>query len=119
MFLHIDDTMTIEEVQDRFQECFPLLKLEFFSEGHKRFAASDKRFQYRGNRRLGQIRSNHYKGVLEIKSWYTVAKVEKQLKDLFGLYAQVFRSAPDGRWVQTSFSDDLTLKDQNDLSISP
>ena len=116
MFLQIADTMTIEEVQDRFTECFPFLKIEFYSLGHKRFEASDKRFQYPSQARIGDIRKIHFFGALEIKSWYTAAKVEKQLKDLYGLHAQIFRSRTNGGWIQTSLSDELTLQEQNDLA---
>ena len=117
MFLQIDDTMTIGEVQDRFAECFPLLKIEFYAKAHKTFEASDGRDVYPSAARLSDIRKNHYAGVLEIKSWYTVAKVEKQLKDIFGLNAQIFRSSPDGKWVQTSLSDHLTLQEESELAL--
>jgi len=40
---------------------------------------------------IRDIRKNYYNGALEIKSWYTTARVEKDLKDIFGLNAQIFR----------------------------
>jgi hypothetical protein len=82
MFLQINDSMSLEEVQDRFNECFPFLKIAFYSKGHKKFQASDKKYLYEGNCRIGDIRKNHYSGALEIKSWHSTAKVEMELSVL-------------------------------------
>jgi hypothetical protein len=117
MFLQINDTMTVEEVQDRFTECFPSLKIEFYSKAHKRYESTDKRYAYSGKEKIGNIRKNHTNGALEIKSWHTVMKVEKELEDLYGLHGQIFRGSPEGIWVQTSDSDELTLQEQNDLAM--
>jgi hypothetical protein len=115
MFLKIDDQMTIGEVQDRFQECFPFLRIAFYSKGHKKFAISDKRYQHDGKMRIANVRKNHYNGVLEIKSWQTTARIEKELKDDFGLHAQIFRQDGKNGWVQTSLSDDFTLQQQGEI----
>ena len=117
MFLHIADTMTIGEIQERFTECFPLLKIEFYSKSHKRFEETDNRFRLHSSSRIEDIRTNHVNGVMEIKSWHTVTKVEKQLKDLFGLNVQIFRGCPGGAFIQTSLSDDLTLQEQGQLGL--
>ena len=117
MFLHIADTMSIADVQERFAECFPFLKIEFYSQTHKRFAETESGYQIPPPTPLADVRSRHANGVLEIKSWHTVAKVEKELKDLFGLNAQVFRTGPDGSWIQTSLSDNLTLQEQSEIAM--
>lgn len=109
--------MTVAEVQDRFTECFPNLTIAFYQKAHKQFAPSDDRYLYKGAERIGNIRSNHNQGAFEIKSWYSVARVEKELKEKYGLHAQVFRVAPDGQAVQTTLSDAFTLKEQNDLAL--
>lgn len=116
MFLKIVDTMMVEELQDRFSQCFPFLKIEFYSKPHKRFEPTDNRFVIPGKERISSIRKNHTNGVMEIKSWHSVAKVEKEMKDRFGLNIQIFRTSPDGTWVQTADSDELTLQDQNELA---
>lgn len=118
MFLHIHDQLILSEVQERFTECFPSLKLEFYSEQHKRFEPTEKAFHLNNRLRVGDVRSNHQNGALEIKSWYTVARVEKELSESYGLNAQVFRCNKDGRWVQTSLSDSLTLAEQSEFSYN-
>lgn len=113
MFLHIHDQMTLGELQDRFTDCFPFLKLEFYAVAHKRFEPSDLEYQLKSRQYVGEVRKTHQNGALEIKSWYTVARVEKDLKEQYGLHAQVFRSNAKGEWVQTSASDFLTLEEQS------
>lgn len=110
VFLQIDDTMTVGEVQDRFNECFPFLTLRFYSKPHQLHEGSDKRYQYFDDMRLEDIRHRHVNGVLEIKSWDTTASIEKKMKEQFGLNIQVFRYDCIGCWIQTTLSDSLTLK---------
>jgi hypothetical protein len=107
--------MTIEEVQDRFNECFPSLTIEFYSVPHKRFQPSDSQYRYGNKVQIGTIRTNHRKGAMEIKSWYSVAQVEKELQQEYGLNAQIFRTSVSGQPIQTSSSDHLTLQEQKDL----
>ena len=112
MFLHIEDRMSIEEVQDRFSECFPFLKVEFYSNPHRKFQPSAKSHQQDKKKRIRDIRQKHDDGVLEIKSWHTVASVEKRLKEYFDLNVQVFCRDANGAWIQTTSSDCLTLYEQ-------
>ena len=116
MFLHIHDQLTLGELQERFKDCFPSLKLEFYSESHKRFEASEQQSQLDSGKRVGEVRKLHKNGSMEIKSWYTVSRVEKALKDEYGLNAQVFRCNKNGEWVQTTLSDSLTLQEQSELN---
>ncbi|MGE5520916.1 MAG: hypothetical protein ACM3VS_13375 [Candidatus Dadabacteria bacterium] len=117
MILQIDDRLTVDEVQDRFNECFSFLKLAFYSKSHKRFEKSNKEDQYDGRMLIGDIRNVHINGPFEIKSWYTTAMVEKELKEVYGLNAQIFRwDKVNGQWIQTSLSDDLTLMEQTQFA---
>lgn len=110
MLLQIDDTMTIDEVQDRFQECFPYLQIRFYSKPHESGQASEKKDLYAPDFRIGHIRRKHRNGELEIKSWDTTASIEQKMKDQFGLNIQIFRYDSIGCWIQTTLSDTLTLK---------
>jgi hypothetical protein len=110
MYLQINDTMSVEEVQDRFNECFPFLRIAFYSKPHEPYEGSDKKYQYGGKEQIGNIRKKHVNAALEIKSWDTTAQVEKGIKKMFGLNTQIFRYDAVGCWIQTTLSDVLTLK---------
>lgn len=50
---------------------------------------------------------------LELTEDMPVSAVEQLFQDYFGLSAQVFRKS-GGSWLETSLTDDWTLKRQND-----
>ena len=106
MYLHISDRMTIEEVQDRFHECFPYLELIFSPHPCKKTVLSDRAAQLGKKDRIEYVRQYHYNGVLEIKSWFSVAKVEKDLKELFDLNAHIFRVDANGQLADAAAADE-------------
>lgn len=116
MYLHIDDRLTIGEVEERFSDCFPSLRIAFYSRPHKKYEATDKRFRYPANKLLEEIRHNHVNIPYEVKSWFTVARVERELKEIYGLNVQVFRCDRAGNLIQTTLSDNFTLQQQNDFA---
>lgn len=109
MYLHISDHMTIEEVQDRFRECFPNLEIFFYTIPGKKTTA-DNPLQLGKRDRIEYVRRYHYNGALEIKSWFSVARVEKELKELFDLNAQIFRVNANGVLCDASLNDELVPK---------
>ena len=119
MYLHINDSMTVEDVQERFNECFPFLKIAFYAKAHKEFQTCKKQDLYPGVNFIGDIRKKHYNNALEIKSWYKTSRVEKDLKEKYGLNAQIFRWDKTNGWIQTSLSDELTLDQQSKFANDP
>jgi len=115
MLLHIDDHKRIEDLQEHFNECFPYLKMEFYKTPHKWLQECEKSNLIDSTVLIGSVRKKHFSGPLEIKSWDKTGKVEQDLSNLFGLNAQVFRMYKTG-WIQTSYSDDLTLKQQSEIA---
>jgi hypothetical protein len=117
MILPIDDNMTIGDLQDRFNECFPHLKIEFYSHAHHWKESSIPSEVIDPSKKIGEIRKNHEHGNLEIKSWYQTGRVEQDFKKIFGLNVQIFRNEK-GKWHQTVSSDKLTLKEQEQITSS-
>ena len=115
MLLHISNSKTVEDLQDHFNECFPYLKIEFYEEASPSLKNCDKAHIVRPETSLGEIRKNSNSGTLDIKSWEKTSKLKQDLKDLYGLNIQIFRVHGD-EWIPTSYSDDLTLKQQSELA---
>lgn len=115
MLLHIEDHKRIEDLQDHFNECFPYLKLEFYKTSHKWLQECEKSNLIDSTALIGGVRQKHLSGPFEIKSWYKTGKVEQDLRERYGLNAQIFRMHKTG-WIQTSYSDDLTLKQQSEIA---
>jgi hypothetical protein len=115
MLLHIDDTWTVSDVQDAFSRCFPGLRIAFCKKPPFYKEATPCTTAIEGNQRIGAIRKTHGAGYLEILSWYTVARLEKEFREQFGLPVQVFRKE-QGKWMQTSSTDNYTLRQQSEMA---
>jgi len=81
MLLGISDNKTVSEVQDKFSECFPHLKLEFYYKRHKLNHASLEEQRVKEDLKVGDIRKKHNSGIIEIKSWHKTGDVEQQFKE--------------------------------------
>jgi hypothetical protein len=112
MQISISDSLTIKEIQDKFSKKYPYLKIEFFSKSHRIHAGTRKEFMISPETSIMDCRSNHKIGSLDIYPNTTVAELEKQFQDIFGLYIQVFRKSGDV-WIETTVTDDWTLEKQN------
>lgn len=115
MLLKIDDNLQVIDIQEKFNECFPYLKIEFYDEVHGWHKPSGERHQINARYLLERVRHKHDSGVLEIKSSYKTGKVEQDFRHLFGLNVQIYR-LQQNTWVQTTGTDDLTLQQQSDLA---
>jgi len=113
MLLVIDDNKTVADLQDKFNECFPYLKIEFYDARHKWQHGSFEAHKISTDRKIGDIRKNHNSGIFEIKSWFKTGLVEQEFRDLFGLYVQIF-FLKNNQWVQSISADDLTLAHLNE-----
>ena len=115
MIIHIHDNLLISDLQERFSKCFPSLKIEFYTKPHSPKCRSNEEFLINPENRVGNIRVNQNEGNLEIKSWYTVSRVEKDFRDKFGLNVQIFRKE-NGEWIQTCKTDKFSLHTQQEMS---
>src|SRR4051812_28113496 len=113
MLLTISNNKTVSDIQDRFNECFPHLKLEFYYKKHKFNHASTEEQRIKEDVQIGEIRKKHNNGRLEIKSWDKTGDIEQRFMEEFGLYVQIFR-LENGKWVQTINTDELTLEEQSE-----
>lgn len=113
MLLHIDDNALITDLQDDFSDSFPLLKIEFYDEPHHYKERASDKHRILGDWKIGSIRKIHNPGELEIMSWYSAGRVERDFKEKFGLNVQVFRQE-NGSWIQNRNSDTLSLAEQMD-----
>lgn len=116
MILRIDDHKTVGEVQDKFNECFPYLKIDFFKKSHHVKKPSDEKDLIGAGYKIGDIRKKHTIGNMEIYSWNTVATIEQAFKERYGLHVQILRKE-NNHWVQTTKTDIYTLKKQSEMAM--
>jgi len=87
MILIMNDCITIADLQDKFHNCFPLFKIEFFKGQHALKANKPAT----GNLTIGDISKKHHSGAIVIKSKDTAEKVVHEFKMQFGLLVQLYQ----------------------------
>lgn len=112
MQLQITDQQLIAELQDKFNECFPDLRIEFYYPPLEKGKSAAPAQVIPPSVPIGQIPRNYRSGKLEIKSWFTTQKVQEAFSG-FGLRVQILRRQGEG-WVPTTGTEALTLKEQSD-----
>jgi hypothetical protein len=108
MLLEIDDSKKLEDLQDRFNFCFPKLKIEFYRERHHWQELSAHEELLSPHSIVGDVRKVHDPGVMAISLRDRVGEVEKRFREQFGLNVQIFFFS-HGRWIQTGTTDSSTL----------
>jgi hypothetical protein len=114
MLVEINELLTVRDIQHRFRELFPFLKIEFFNKAHKQEKPSAGKDQIVHDKTIGEISSKHKTGTLDIEPTSIVSDIEQAFKTKFGLNIQIFRNM-HGTWIQTTGTDNLTLREQNDM----
>lgn len=112
MKITISDNRKINNIQREFNDSFPYLKLEFFSKPHKPGGGSSKKIMKDNSNTLSECRTIHRSGTITIFPKMTVAELEQNFRDIYGLNIQVFRKS--GKvWLETTVTDGWTLEEQN------
>lgn len=112
MKILIKDSRKIFAIQKEFNEQFPYLKIELFSKPHTLNGSSPKKFIKKASETIGNCRTVHKDGNISITPSMTVAELEKNFRDVYGLSVQVFRHSGNA-WLETTVTDGWTLEEQN------
>lgn len=108
----IKDDIILRDIQRTFHHMFPGLKIEFFSERHEVGEGSSMKNHLDTTRAIGEVRTKHTEGDLQIEGVMTVRALETHFQDWYGLNVQVFRRSGN-LWIQTTATDSWTLDEQN------
>lgn len=111
MRLYIDGETRIWYLQQTFNAEYPYLKIDFLkdSPAKKLSLKTEKIHPDELVKRAGKLNGTHH---LSVNRQRTVSQLKKDLKELFGLTAEVFRKSGNV-WIETSLTDDWTLEQQN------
>lgn len=104
--LHLGFDKQISDVQREFGKAWPYLRLHFF----RTDGAGDRKML----RRITKLKAAglQLEGDMECTNETTVADLEKQILESFGLNVQVLRKSGN-LWLQTTSTDSWTLGQQN------
>ncbi|ACU62443.1 hypothetical protein [Chitinophaga pinensis] len=114
MEIYISEEDILLNIQNKFREVYPYLKLECYLCPHTTETVSANSQKVAADTPIEDIRLVHSFGWIDIGEQRTVAEVEKDFYRDMGLAIQVFRRHKTG-WLQTTRTDNLTLAEQNEL----
>ena len=106
----------LKEIKHAFQDVFPSLKLEFFSNSHNPGHPSPRKEMYNDRTTVGEITTPQTQGAIQLQDDMTVQALEQEFERRFGLHVQVFRRS-GSLWLETSVTDKWTLSHQNQHGI--
>lgn len=103
---------TILLIQRAFQNSFPFLKIEFFTQPHGMGKPTEAKYLVPAHRKIGDFMKVVESQELTFGPRTRVMDLERMFQDQCGLFVQVFRKS--GRvWLETTITDDWTLEKQN------
>lgn len=104
--LHLGFEKQVSDVQREFGAAWPYLRLSFF----RTFGSGDRKMLRRVTKLLAA--GLQREGEVKCNGEMTVADLEKQFQEDFGLNVQVLRQSGNV-WLQTTSTDGWTLSQQN------
>jgi len=107
MQIVLHDTMALSSVREAFEQMFPFLRIEFYE-----IRQPNIRRIVRAEKRIGMYKQESMLEDVVINSTSTVAELEKDFSELYGLHVLVFRRSGNV-WLQTTLTDSWTLDEQN------
>jgi len=114
MKIALNSQKTISEVKQEFTKTFPFLKIEFFKKKHGSGQGSPVWEEIEPTHQLIDISGVLKEGAIDLEPADTVKDVEQRFQSQYGLPVQIFRRQ-NGLWMETTVTDDLTLREQNTL----
>jgi hypothetical protein len=115
--VNINNLKTIQSIQDEFHEKFPHLNIKFYKEAYAPGEYSPLLIKWKASRTIGEIKKMQQSKNLSISQDQKTEDLKTNLKEQYGLNAQVFYKSGD-IWLQTMKKNDWTLKQQNGRAAS-
>lgn len=112
MEIYISEEDVLRNIQNKFHEVYPYLKLECYLCPHDQGGGTANNKKLPGDTPIEEIRLIHSFGWIDISEHRIVAEVERDFYRDMGLAIQIFRRSRSG-WLQTTRTDDLSLGEQN------
>src|SRR5690606_24691383 len=103
----------IEDVQKKFKDVYPYLKIDFYKKKHDEEELSPIEDMISSDKLFSQVGKSIITREIDISKHRTVADLEKAVYDKFGISMQVSRKS-GSVWIQTSKTDHRTLEMQNE-----
>lgn len=112
MKLSITKVSKIKDLQEKFTAVYPFLKIEFYTQPHEKNQLSVQKDKISPQKVISKIGRYSKADQVNIDGNRTVAEVEHEFYEKFGIAMQVSRRTRNV-WIETSLTDNRTLEMQN------
>ena len=112
MKIDINDHRKLHAIQEEFAVLFPNLKLQFHSKASHESAHHPKKLIEAGSKTLGECRSVHNKGSITISAGMTIADMQSNFSDVYGIDVEVLKKSGSS-WTEPDSKNKLSLEEQN------
>ncbi|MCX6286693.1 MAG: hypothetical protein NTY96_06220 [Bacteroidetes bacterium] len=96
MKIVINNNRKIFAIQEEFSTMFPDLKIVFHAKPSRPGAAPSPKLVTHSSKTLQECRSINREGTIEILPTMNISDLKGNLRDIFGLSAEIFRKAENG-----------------------
>lgn len=114
MKLQFNKSTRIRDAKKKFAELYPFLKLELYNMPHNEMKLSNKNERLPPDTFISEVGNRVSRGTLDVSKNRTVAEVENEFFQKFGIALQVSRKSGTF-WIETSATDNRTLEMQNKM----
>lgn len=111
MKLLLTNSKTIAQTKEAFSDCYPHLKIEFFTQPHDYLKGSWSKYMITEESQTLQEIGMLKEGVLTLSDDTITGEFEQLLGVRYGLFVQVFRKSM-GTWLESTRTDVWTLGEQ-------
>lgn len=112
MKIKINSDENISLIQEAFNNVFPYLKIEFFSEPYQSADTSLVKIIKQQNKTLNDCRIVQSTNLVTITPQMSVLDLDLLFRETYGLGVQVFRKSGKA-WLETTVTEGWTLEEQN------
>jgi ribosomal protein L36 len=112
MKIVINNNRKIFAIQEEFSNMFPGLEIDFYAKSSQHGGAPSKKLVRHSSKTLQECRVIRREGTIEILPTMNISDLKGNLRDIFGLSAEIFRKAENGS-DEIPASDELTLEETN------
>lgn len=107
MVIEIKENMQVKDLKKQFHQYYPMLKIEFFSQGHEVSQGTSKSQMLDNETPLKDLIKGK-EGNVDFGGNISVQSFEQMFADTFNLNVQVFRKS-GSVYIETTQTDDWTL----------
>ncbi|SHL61086.1 hypothetical protein SAMN05444266_104158 [Chitinophaga jiangningensis] len=115
MEIYVSEEAVLQEIQKKFSEFYPHLRIEFYKNPHDLNTSCPDKEWLDNSLPVDEVRIIHTAAWINISPEVTTGALEQAFYDLLGLSVQIYRKERE-HWIETTTTDIWTLGKQEEVA---